>query len=340
MEEKYFSGIFCMVICDIIIVATSFVVKEYQLPAPDIAFSKGWLQLLFFLLISFCGDNCYFNPLSEYREIVEGDNQIESEKQKPSEFRFVLPQNRNDKVWTLFFGFLCGVWNTTGFAAVIYVPVLDFTVFASSTVFFTLVFAYFWIDNRFTLMDILIVILWNLTLLGGICLASKPSFIFGSNNIGLINENQYWIGVLLSLLYSITGGIVSIIPKKSSNVVLCHLMIWAGIGDVVGACLIYGLPAMRLNIFTPSNLSTIQWSVVVCLSIGSVAMNSALIYGFQIGSPVINVVIRRSDLLLVLLVNMTYLKVFPDYIETIGYILILVSIAIKILADKQRKSES
>ena len=165
MEEKYFSGIFCMVISDVIIVATSFVVKEYQLPAPDIAFSKGLLQLLFFLLIIFCRENCCFNPLSEYREIVEGDNQIESEEQKPPRFRFILPPNRNDKVWTLLYGFLCGVWNTTSFAAIIYVPVLDFTFFASSTVFFTIVFAYFLIDNRFTLMDILTC----LTLLGGIC---------------------------------------------------------------------------------------------------------------------------------------------------------------------------
>lgn len=150
METKYFSGILCMVVVDFLIVATGFVVREYKLSAPDIGLLKGLFQVIFSLLIIICRKNNWINQLSEYKEIVEGDDHIESEKEKQSVMRTLLPQNRNDRVWTLLYGFICGVRNTTSFAAVLYVPVLDFTVFASSTIIFTLVFAYIWIDTQFS----------------------------------------------------------------------------------------------------------------------------------------------------------------------------------------------
>lgn len=297
METKYFSGILCMVVVDFLSVATGFVVREYKLSAPDIALSKGLCQVLFSLIIIVCGKINWLNQLSEYKEIVEGDDHIEIEKEKQSVMRTLVPQNRNDRTWTLLYGFLCGVRNTTSFAAVLYVPVLDFTVLGSSTVIFTLVFAYIWIDIRFTVMNTFPC----LSLLAGIFLALKPSFIFDRNDMGVVNrgtlktqnsidsssslaENQYWIGVVLSLLFSISGGMVTIIPKKCGEVPFSPLLFWSGIGDVVGACLLCALPTIKLNIFTPSNLSIMEWLLVVCLSIGSVAQNSFYIYGYQIGS--------------------------------------------------------
>ena len=69
-----------------------------------------------------------------------------------------------------------------------------------------------------------------LVLLGGICLALKPYFIFGHDNIDLLDRdtltnkddmaslksfsgNQYWVGISISLLRSLTSSMNKIIPK-------------------------------------------------------------------------------------------------------------------------------
>ena len=351
MDKDYFYAVFFIIVVDVLPVAANFVVRECGVSAPDIVLSKGVFQILISGFIIVCSTSLHCRSVPCPNNITTDDfeyEEIDQEgKEKPNIREALLPSNGADKMWALLFGFLGGIKDTTAFAALHFMPVSDFTLFATTKVIFTYVFGYFMIGTKFTSLKSLPCLM----LLGGICLALKPSFIFGHDNIGPMDRatwttrddivsskrltgNQYWVGILLSLLFSLSAAMNKIIPKKCRNVSCITLLVWSGVGDIIAAFLAYVLPEMKLYLLKPKSLSDIQLLVIVGLGIVSISTNFLIIYSDRIGSPVINSVIRRSEILLVVFVDMAYFKEYPDSIEAIGYFIVFASVILKIAADQ------
>ena len=351
MESEYFYGVFFMVIVDIFTVAANFVVRERKVSAPDVVLSKGIFQIIlsvFVIIFSASLDSTSLQCLNKrQRDDVKYEKIVEDEKTKSTVREAVLPSKWSDKNWAILFGFLGGIKHTTAFVALHFMPVSDFTLFATTMVIFTYVFGYFMIGTKFTCLKSLPCLM----LLGGICLALKPSFIFEDNSIGtmeratwtkhenikiskIINGNEYWIGIILSLLFSLSAAINKIIPKKCRNVSCITILLWSGIGDILAAFLAFIIPDMHLYLLSPKSLNETQLFVIVSLGLVSILTNFLIIYSDRIGSPVINSVVRRSEILLVVFIDMAYFREFPDSIEAIGYSIVFASVIFKIAADK------
>ena len=351
MEPEYFYGVFFMVIVDALTVAANFVVRERKVSAPDVVLSKGIFQIIismFVIIFSASLNSSSLQCLNKRnRDDVRYEKIVEDIKEKPTVREAVLPSKWSDKNWAILFGFLGGIKHTTAFVALHFMPVSDFTLFATTMVIFTYVFGYFMIGTKLTCLKSLPCFM----LLGGICLALKPSFIFEHNNIGtmdratftkhenikiskIVNGNEYWIGILLSLLFSLSAAINKIIPKKCRNVSCITILLWSGIGDILAAFLAYVIPDMQLHLLSPKSLTETQLLVIVSLGIISIVTNFLIIYSDRIGSPVINSVVRRSEILLVVLIDMAYFRQYPDTIEAVGYSIVFASVIFKIAADK------
>ena len=58
----------------------------------------------------------------------------------------------------------------------------------------------------------------------------------------------------------------------------------------------------------------------------------------RLSSPTINSVVRRSEIILVLLYDVIWLKDYPDIIEGCGYVIVLISVIIITFADQIHES--
>ena len=351
MEPEYYYGVCFMVIVDVLTVASNFIVRQNEVSAPDVVLSKGVFQIILSLLIisysacshgriSYCVNKSQNNNF-EYEEIVQ-------DEKKTTSFReALLPFNFVDKMLAISFGFLGGIKHTSAFAALHFMPVPDYTLFATTMVIFTYILGYFMIDTKFTALKSLPCFM----LVGGICLALKPSFIFGNDNIGPmdratwtnqddilssknVSDNEYWIGILLALLFSLSAAINKIIPKKCRNVSCITLLLWSGVGDIIAAFMSYSVPEMKLYLLSPKDLNETQILVIVSLGLVAISTNFMIIYSDRIGSPVINSVVRRSEILIVVLIDIIYFKEYPDSIESLGYLIVFASVIFKVAADK------
>ena len=244
MDKDYFYAVFFIIVVDVLTVAANFVVRECGVSAPDVVLSKGVFQILISAFIIVCSTSLHSRSVPCRNNITTDDFEYEEidqvGKEEPNIREALLPSNRADKMWALLFGSLAGIKDTTAFAALHFPPVSDFTLVSTTNVIFTYVFGYFMIGTKFTSLKSLPCLM----LLGGICLALKPSFIFGHDNIGPMDratwttrddivssnshtENQYWVGILLSFLLSLTAAMNKIIPKKCRNVSCITLLLWS-----------------------------------------------------------------------------------------------------------------
>jgi hypothetical protein len=139
--------------------------------------------------------------------------------------------------------------------------------------------------------------------------------------------SSYWIGVGLAFTFATTGAMCNVIPVKCKRVSTHTLMFWAGLGNVVFSFLCIPGPRVNLDtVFDPFNLELIQWITVMVLGSLAVVINQLLIYANILSSPPVNSMTRRSEILLVLFIDMLCFGIYPDVIKGVGYAIVLGSV--------------
>ena len=337
-----------MVVANVLIIASNFVVKEYGVKAVDAILAAGLAKFtLSLLFIVSSHNNCsreIIYSLYKLKNKSEYDEIDKREDEQSSLRKVVFASNLEEKKWILLFGICDAINETTRLAAIHFIPVSDFTLYATTVVIFTYIFGYLMIGIKPTILKTLPCLM----LLIGIFLAVKPIFIFSNDDMNKriwrtgekivpqsgSKNSLYWIGILMSLTYSMASGIKRIIPKKCTNVRCVSFLLWSGFCISVTGIVSYCILEIQPGFTNSSSLSLVKFLVIAGLGVASSAFHLLSVYANRIGCPVINSVIRRSELLFVIFVTIVYFKEYPDDIEAIGYCIVLVSVSLKIAVDK------
>ena len=78
--------------------------------------------------------------------------------------------------------------------------------------------------------------------------------------------------------------------------------------------------------------------VEIILGFFGMMANGLLILANRLSSPTINSVVRRSEIILVLIYDVIWFKEYPDVIEGCGYVVVLISVIIMTFADQIQES--
>ena len=115
-------------------------------------------------------------------------------------------------------------------------------------------------------------------------------------------------------------------------------MLYAGVGSLVCSIIANFIAGFELNIWGLERTSY-TFKTIVEITIGFFGMmaNGLLILANRLSSPTINSVVRRSEIILVLLYDVIWLKDYPDIIEGCGYVIVLISVIIITFADQIHK---
>ena len=337
-----------MIVANVLIIASNFVVRGYGVQAVDAILAAGLVKFtLSLLFIVFTHNSCsreIMNSILKLTNKSEYDEIGKREDEQSSLRKVVLASNLEERKWIFLFGVCDAINETTRLAAIHFIPVSDFTLYATTVVIFTYIFGYLMIGIKPTILKTLPCLM----LLIGISLAVKPIFIFSNDIMNTriwragekivpqsgSKNSLYLIGILISLTYSVASGIKRIIPKKCANVQCASFLLWSGFCVLVTGIVSYCILEMQSGITNSSGLSFVKFLMIAGLGVASSAFHLLSVYANKIGCPVINSVIRRSELLFVIFVTIVYFKEYPDNIEAIGYCIVLVSVSLKIAVDK------
>ena len=349
MESEYYQGIFYMIVANVIMITSNFVVRDYDIRAVDAILAAGLVKFtLSLLFIVFTHNSCSREIMNSILKLINKSeyNEIGKREDEQSSLReVVLASNLEERKWIFLFGICDAINETTRLAAIHFIPVSDFTLYATTVVIFTYIFGYFMIGIKPTILKTLPCLM----LLIGISLTIKPIFIFSNDNLNRriwrtgkkivpqsdsMNDSLYWIGILISLTYSVASGIKRNIPKKCANVQCVSFLLWSGFCILVTGVVSYYVQEMQTGITNSSSLSHVKCLMIPGLGVASSAFHLLSVYANKIGCPVVNSVIRRSEILFVIFVTIVYFKEYPDNIEAIGYCIVLISVSLKIAVDK------
>ena len=348
MESEYYQGIFYMIVANVIIITSNFVVRDYGIRAVDAILAAGLVKFtLSLLFIVFTHNKCSREVMNSLLKLKDKSEYNEIDKRDDKEYSIrevVLASNLEERKWIFLFGICDAIHETTRLAAIHFIPVSDFTLYATTVVIFTYIFGYLMIGMKPTIIKTLPCLM----LLIGISLAVKPIFIFSNDNMNKrisrtgekivlqsgSKNSMYWIGIFISLTYSVASGIKRIIPKKCASVQCASFLLWSGFCTLVTGIVSYCILEMHRGIAKNSSLGLVKFLMIAGLGVASSAFHLLSVYANKIGCPVINSVIRRSELLFVIFVTIVYFKEYPDNIEAIGYCIVLVSVSLKIAVDK------
>ena len=367
----YITGILCTVICNILKTTGDYVLKGFECSPADVTFVKGTFQSVVFAITIFYLIVIQGGKKALYQNI-EGKNENQGNEEKHdknlAQEITILPTAKSDKAWTLAFGICNGIKYASLYGAVLFIPISLHTILMSVTPICTYVFSRFLLQIKFTILKTVICV----SVMGGICLVqqsyiwfpdsiegfendinltSNPTKIqttpnhpdtnlYPSNNTVILESTSqftgsYWIGVTLSFTFAISASLNNLIPNKCNYVSVYTLMFWAGIGDIVISFFCLLLPNVVLStVFSPHALTKLQWLFVFILGMAALLANQLTMYGNRVGSPVVNSVIVRSEVLIALFIDAIFFDRYPNYAEIVGYGIVLLSVFGMIFANK------
>ena len=73
---------------------------------------------------------------------------------------------------------------------------------------------------------------------------------------------------------------------------------------------------------------------IIILGIVALVVNLFILIGNIWCTPIVMAMLRRSEVLMVLIIDVTYYHIFPDIVESIGYVLVLSSLVGMTMADE------
>ena len=155
------------------------------------------------------------------------------------------------------------------------------------------------------------------------------------------NDQQYpnlCLGIICGFTFSLLGALANVIPAKCQEISVTTMMLYAGIGSLLFSSIAHFIPNLQLDIFIRnSEWNTTIILIEIALGFFTMVANGLLILANRLSSPTINSVIRRSEILLVLGYDVLFLKEYPDSIESVGYLIVLISVILITFADYLQK---
>ena len=148
---------------------------------------------------------------------------------------------------------------------------------------------------------------------------------------------RIYLGISSAFVFAILGALANVIPAKCREVSWDVMMLYAGFGSLLFSTLANFLPIFKLNILGFSSDYT-KILVEIILGFFGMMTNGLLILANRLSSPTINSVVRRSEIILVLIYDVIWFKEYPDVIEGCGYVVVLISVIIITFADQIQES--
>ena len=149
----------------------------------------------------------------------------------------------------------------------------------------------------------------------------------------------FYIGIVCGFVFASFGALGNVICAKCPEISICTMMLYSGIGSLFFSIIAHFMPNLQLDIFTANyDKNVTKLSIEIILGFATMFTNGLLILANRLSSPTINSIIRRADILLVLAYDVIFLKEYPDAIQSVGYIIVLISVILITFADHiQRK---
>ena len=148
-----------------------------------------------------------------------------------------------------------------------------------------------------------------------------------------------YLGITSAFVFAILGALGNVIPAKCREVSWYVMMLYAGFGSLLFSILANFFPDFKLNILSSGYTSNYP-KIIIEITLGLFGMmaNGLLILANRLSSPTINSVVRRSEIILVLIYDVIWFKEYPDVIEGCGYVVVLISVIIITFADQIQES--
>jgi len=149
---------------------------------------------------------------------------------------------------------------------------------------------------------------------------------------------DYWIGFGFGLSFAVSSALCNNIPCYFNKVAVNVFMFWAGWGSIGVAFLLPTLVGLEMNtLYNAAAMTWEQWLSVTGLAAIALFVNLLLIVAALWSSPTVMSMVRRTEILLVLFIDMAYYSIFPDAISGVGYGLVLFSVCGIVVANDIQK---
>ena len=371
-------GVFCSTICNIIFIASNKLIIKYSLSGNNINFFKGSIQTILFFLILIIKNCLVKEETSRENEedMVEQEEMLGDNDNRNSMkiINIKVFLNQGQKVmWLLLFGVCFGLVFLSFNIGSKEIPFSYFVTIIATTPIFALLFSRCILKLKITFLKILTC----LSLILGICMVMYKGLGYETNTekqstnstidnyVGVSPDNstyglfnctekvngsnsehnkskryqRIYLGIISAFVFAILGGLANVIPAKCREVSWYVMMLYAGFGSLFFSTLTNFLPIFKLTIFG-SGYSYSYTKIIVEITLGFFGMmaNGLLILANRLSSPTINSVVRRSEIILVLIYDVIWFKEYPDVIEGCGYVVVLISVIIMTFADQIQES--
>jgi len=137
--------------------------------------------------------------------------------------------------------------------------------------------------------------------------------------------SEYWIGLAFGFGFAVSSSMCNVLPCFSKTVAVNVFMFWAGWGSVAVAFLLPPVVGLCMKtVYYASIIGWMDWVAVVGLAAVALMCNQLLIIATLWSSPTVMSMMRRSEIVLVMIIDMTRQK-FPDTFGSVGFGLVLLS---------------
>ncbi|XP_059078344.1 uncharacterized protein LOC131876852 isoform X2 [Tigriopus californicus] len=270
---------------------------------------------------------------------------------------------RQDLLHLVGYTLASGIKITSYFAAVSLVPLTELTVLCSTIPVFSLILSRIMLGKAITPLRVFLC----LTVILGVVFVVQPTAIFTEQSINaspLSNETleviegepvpnptlqvdsqtrdiDYYLGLLLTLAFAISCSLTHVTPALATEVPNQAFLFCAGLGTSLVS---FVIPLLGIEMYLiQRDLSTVEpvvWLLIFGLGLCSVVFQVLMVMAIRRTLPTIVSMVRRSDIILVIIIEATWFGSFPSIFGWIGIALVLISITGITFADKIETSLS
>merc|ERR1712029_457942 len=147
-------------------------------------------------------------------------------------------------------------------------------------------------------------------------------------------NTDYMIGRAYNAAFLVSASFLTNSPAIWKDLPFEVCMFWGGISSFVTPFVSVPWIGLEMKFLDPSSMSWEYGLVCVLLGAGAVIQNFLFFPMVRWSGPTVAAIIRRTEVVLVLLVDMMFYKLFPNEIAIIGYTLVLLSSFAMVLAPK------
>jgi len=350
--NNYLIGLGVVMVANVAVVGSNYIVQILKISPADFLFLKGAFQIpLMALLILFAK----WRINNAKSQTTDNDSPPANDNQE-DKVAF-LPTNISEKVALIALGVTTSAIFATQFSALLFIPMADFIVITSTSS----IYAYFLqqaiqrsrislLKTFFCLMVIAGVVLvvqpWKIDIQDPISVnATVANETYSANSEEALEDGtttkfttMYWIGFGLAIAFALSTASTLNILFYVKDLPINVMMFWTAWGNVAISFVLPFMVGVKMDIlYSVSTITLIEWLANSGLVLISVLISYMFVWGTLLCSPSVMSMMRRLDILLVMLVDMIFFNIFPDVLETFGYIIVFASVCLMVVADNIQK---